>query len=456
MGSFYLDHCIYLPPMLGWFFFSALISSYNKYVFGNAHLAFPCPLLMTSVHFLVQWVVSYTLSTINPEFWGGDQVRDMSWRTFLAISIPCGVVTSGDVGLSNLALVRISLTFYTMVKASAPIFVVASAYLFGIERITCTLIIVVLVISAGEFLTVWGETEFDLVGFLLCLGASVVTGMRWTVIQLKLQSLQPPLKSTMATMRILSPSMFVTMLVVSIGVEKPWAKLGPDSGTTYFATPRNTFITLAMAFAGAFLAIAMVSCEFVLIMKSNAFVLMIGGVIKEMITITVGISVFGDVINGINLAGFLVVFSGVVMYKVVHFMAKMEAEAAGLVDDDMGDIRGGRAVSYAHLEGTSAPKGDDSGAEDGVFTIGDDDDEFVEERLSISNRLDDPSGLGGKSAENGQEARGIEAAPLEISSTSSGETRPSRLADLLGSRGAKSGKGGDEAREFLEPSSKIV
>ena len=167
--------------MLGWFVFSAAISSYNKYVFGERHLGFPCPLLFTSVHFLVQWIVSYSLSSAFPEFFGGDQIRAMSWRQFLGISIPCGLVTSGDVGLSNLALVRISLTFYTMVKASAPIFVVASAYLFGIERITCTLVMVVLIISAGECLTVWGEAEFELVGFVLCLGASVITGMRWTV-----------------------------------------------------------------------------------------------------------------------------------------------------------------------------------------------------------------------------------------------------------------------------------
>ena len=185
-GTFYAEHCVYLPAMLGWFLFSALISTYNKYVFGEKHLAFPAPLLFTSIHFLVQWVVAFTVSSIWPEFFGGDQVRSMTWKQFLRISIPCGLVTSGDVGLSNLALVRISLTFYTMVKASAPIFVVASAYLFGIEKITCTLIMVVLIISAGECLTVWGEAEFELVGFILCLGASVVTGMRWTVSKLSL------------------------------------------------------------------------------------------------------------------------------------------------------------------------------------------------------------------------------------------------------------------------------
>ena len=206
--SFYQEHCIYLPAMLGWFLFSALLSSYNKWVFGSGHLAFPCPLLLTSLHFFVQWIFSWSLSAAFPIYFGGDTVATMPWKPYLSTSIPCGLVTSGDVGLSNLSLVRISITFYTMVKASTPIFVLAWAYLLGIERITWSLLGVVLVIALGEFLTVAGEVHFDVIGFALCLSASFLSGARWTLVQLKLHTLDPPLKTTIATMRVLSPSMF--------------------------------------------------------------------------------------------------------------------------------------------------------------------------------------------------------------------------------------------------------
>lgn len=43
---------------------------------------------------------------------------------------------------------------------------------------------------------------------------------------------------------------------------------------------------------GATFAVAMIICEFYLIMRANAIVLMIGGVIKEMITIIVGYDLF--------------------------------------------------------------------------------------------------------------------------------------------------------------------
>ncbi len=323
VASFYKEHCIYLLPMLGWFFFSGCLSLYNKWVFGKAYYAFPCPLFMTSMHFGLQWIFSYTLTSIYPESLGGHQVSSMSWGVFLCISIPCGLVTAVDVGLSNLALVRISMTFYTMVKSSSPIFVVISAYLFGIEKITVALIMTVFIISGGELLTVMGEVEFDKIGFILVLFASIMSGMRWTVVQLKLQSHDPPIKSTIATMRILSPFMYASMVFLSIIFEKPWEKLLGEE-IHYFDTMHNTITTLGLGLFGGSLAICMIICEFYLIMKSSAVILMIGGVIKELVTIIIGVSVMHDELNRINALGCFVVFSGVALYKVSLLKAKGE------------------------------------------------------------------------------------------------------------------------------------
>jgi len=322
--------------MAGWFLFSSLLSAYNKLVFGNSYVGFPCPLLITSIHFLAQWLFSYALTASWPEFYGGNTIQSMSWKTFFLVSLPCGFVAAADIGLSNLALVRITITFYTMVKASAPIFVVISAFLFGIEKITVGLIIVVLIISAGELLTVVGEVNFDLIGMLLCIAASVFSGMRWTIIQLKLQKLDPPLKTALATMRVLSPTMFLLMLATSLAWERPLTSL---AGTSHFDTVSHALQTVLLAILGAIFAISMILCELHLIMKSNAFVMMIGGVVKELCAISVGVLILGDSLNAINCAGFLVVMLGVVLYKVLFHMKKMERKfsysTGDLVDDDI-------------------------------------------------------------------------------------------------------------------------
>ena len=254
----------------------------KKTVFGEEHMKFPCPLLLTSVHFLMQWIFSVALTEKWSEFWGGEQVRSMSWAQFLSISLPCGLVTSGDIGLSNLAISRLKITFYTMVKASSPVFVLLWAYLLGIERITYPLFLVVLIIASGEFLAVRGEVHFQLVPFLQCLAASFLSGARWTLVQLKLQNLDPPLKTMIATMRVLAPSMFVSMFVIALIIEEPWVKLAHvNSGSQMLET-------FGLGVLGGTLAIAMIICEFDLIMRSSAIILMIGGVIKEMITILLG------------------------------------------------------------------------------------------------------------------------------------------------------------------------
>jgi len=391
--SCYHEHCTYLLPMLGWFFFSGLLSLYNKYIFGKKYMAFPCPLLMTSVHFLVQFIFSYTLSRKYPVTFGGDQVDAMSWNTYLSVAIPCGLVTSFDVGLSNLALVRITMTFYTMVKSSSPIFVVISAYCFGIEKITPALILTVIVISAGEMLTVLGEVEFDSIGFILVLSAAILSGMRWTVVQLKLQTLEPKLKSTVATMRILSPFMLISMLALSFAFEEPWNKFGANnhSGTSYFAGPWEILYTVGLGLFGAFLAICMITCEFYLIMESTAVILMIGGVVKELTTILLGVGIMGDQLNTTNALGVLVVFSGVMIYKVSHYMDKKE-KVYDTVDMESPN---GSAALYADYSqqrnGNGGDDGDGNGEKyekyDGTFSLDYDygDDNGLEEDQHHSN-----------------------------------------------------------------------
>lgn len=147
------------------------------------------------------------------------------------------------------------------------------------------------------------------------------SGLRWTLVQFKLQRLDPPLKTAFATMRLLSPSMFFSMVILAFCIENPIRKL-PSSA--YFATPEDSFKTLLIALAGGALAILMVLCEFYLILKSNAIVLMIGGIIKEMITILVGATAFHDQLDILNISGCIVVFSGVIFYKVILYFNKLE------------------------------------------------------------------------------------------------------------------------------------
>lgn len=235
----------------------------------------------------------YSLWYVDRYVHGKVKVRtDISSQYIYFFFQSTGLVTALDVGLSNLSLVTITITFYTMVKSSTPIFVLGWAYLFGIERITWRLIGVAAVIAGGEFLTVMGEgdgdndgdgkPDFSWHGFILCLCASILSGARWTLVQLKLQRMEPPLKTTIVTMRLLSPCMFLSMVLISAIIERPWHALSHMENT------EDLMRVLVLGTIGGSFAISMILCEFYLILKASAMVLMIGGVIKELTTITIG------------------------------------------------------------------------------------------------------------------------------------------------------------------------
>lgn len=96
---------------------------------------------------------------------------------------PCALATSLDIGLSNLSLKTITLSFYSMCnsktchighevltfiqamcKSSTLAFVLVFAFLFRLEKPSIKLICIILIIIVGVLLMVSDETEFELVG----------------------------------------------------------------------------------------------------------------------------------------------------------------------------------------------------------------------------------------------------------------------------------------------------
>ncbi|GMI48766.1 hypothetical protein TrCOL_g11164 [Triparma columacea] len=394
-----------LPSLMGWFLFSSLLSIYNKFVFGTR--GFPYPLFMTSFHFLLQWIVSYILTTFYPlKFYnlstpssptsttattpskiksksttapsfllplinqissvppmtldsfsyitsGG--VSTLPILTFLSLSLPIGLTSSLDISLSNVSLSLISLSTYVMIKSTAPVWVATFAISLGIETLSKSLVLVVGLISIGEVVTVSGNTPDvassvtvnatstmtsggeeafgNPLGVFLCLLASVLSGLRWTLVQLLLKCLPDSYRTPMVTVRITAPTMWLATLVASLVVEEPW-NIG---GTVYGEDIGKALETLAVAVVGGGIAVMMILCEFSLILKSTAVVLMIGGVLKEVFTIVLGVAIFGDKLTGRNMAGFAIVLFGVAVFKTRHMGEGEEEGGSGgsLEDEDM-------------------------------------------------------------------------------------------------------------------------
>ncbi|OAP14494.1 hypothetical protein AXX17_AT1G06090 [Arabidopsis thaliana] len=171
--------------ILVWYTFSTFLTLYNKTLLGDDLGKFPAPLLMNTIHFSIQAVLSKMITW----YWSGRFQPDVtiSWRDYFVRVVPTALGTAMDINLSNESLVFISVTFATMCKSAAPIFLLLFAFAFRLESPSLKLFGIISVISAGVLLTVAKETEFEFWGFVFVMLAAVMSGFRWCMTQVLLQ-----------------------------------------------------------------------------------------------------------------------------------------------------------------------------------------------------------------------------------------------------------------------------
>lgn len=103
-------------------------AQYNKWMFDKDNLNFAFPLFTTSMHMLVQFILSalvlYFVPSLRPSAGRNSDLgrsrhdsepnSSMSKLFYLTRIGPCGAATGLDIGLGNTSLKFISLTFYSM------------------------------------------------------------------------------------------------------------------------------------------------------------------------------------------------------------------------------------------------------------------------------------------------------------------------------------------------------
>lgn len=187
------------------------------------------------------------------------------------------MATSLDIGLSNLSLKTITLSFYSecaakiwtcaislypffvaMCKSSSLIFVLLFAFLFKLEKFSWRLVAVIFLIFSGVLLMVATETHFVLEGLILVLSASSLGGLRWSLTQLLLKNKKMGMDTPAATIYWLAPVMGVTLAVVSLFIDS-WSTIFRSK---FFDGPGNILSTIFFLVAPGVLAFLMVMSEF--------------------------------------------------------------------------------------------------------------------------------------------------------------------------------------------------
>ncbi|ORX49493.1 TPT-domain-containing protein [Hesseltinella vesiculosa] len=294
--------------ILTWYIFATFLSVYNKWMFSAEHYNFQYPLFVTSVHMIVQFCFAGTFLFFVPS------LRPKSRPTvnnYIFKVLPCALATSLDIGLSNLSLKTITLSFYTMCKSSTLAFVLLFAFAFKLERPSFRLVGIIVIITSGVVLMVSDETEFAWAGFLQVMFASVFGGLRWALTEVLLRKEDMGLTNPFASIFFLAPAQAIILIIISSIVEG----YGTIFHSVFFVTVSEGLHTIGIVLAGGALAFCMIMSEFFLIKRTSVMTLSVCGIFKEVATIFISTLVFGDRLTVVNIVGLCVTLFGIGLYN---------------------------------------------------------------------------------------------------------------------------------------------
>ena len=233
---------------------------------------------------------------------------------------PCGAATGLDIGLSNMSLRFITLTFYTMCKSSVLGFVLLFAFLFRLEKPSWRLAAIILTMAAGVTMMVAGETAFHALGFILIMSACFFSGFRWSLTQILLIR-NPATSNPFSSIFFLAPVMFLTLVVFAFPVEGLSEFI---AGFHRLVEAKGMGQALGILLFPGLLAFLMTASEFALLKRTSVVTLSVCGIFKEVLTILTAAGVFDEKLTPVNFSGLAVTIASIAVYNYMKFKSMRE------------------------------------------------------------------------------------------------------------------------------------
>jgi len=166
--------------------------------------------------------------------------------------------------LSNLSLVYISVTLYTVIKASVVVWVFFWGVLFRLEKFKILTFLAVLITSAGLGMAVSSHTVIRVDGIFLCLGAAAAGGLRWALTQ-QLMVSDESSKNVFVAIYRFAPASALSMLPFALFIE-----VGPLLRSRFLNQRQALLEAFSMTFVGGLIAFILILTEVNLVRISSS------------------------------------------------------------------------------------------------------------------------------------------------------------------------------------------
>lgn len=293
------------------FFYASSISLtfYNKWMSKR----YTFPLAVTMVHFVVVFLLAL-ISRKVLEIYTKKKRIVLGWSVYFKRIFPAAIAGSLDIGLSNWSIMLSTISIYTMAKSSSILFILFFSLIFGLEKPSRYLFIVILLISFGLFLFTFDSKQFNAIGFFLALLASVFSGIRWTLTQVIMQKDSIGMHNPLDVIYHIQPVMALTMALFAFSMEG--TKLA-GSSLLFNAPSANIALTsVAIILTGAGLAFLLTASEFLLVSNTSGIALSVAAIFKEICTLTIAAEFGGDKMTFINVIGLIICMLGISLHVI--------------------------------------------------------------------------------------------------------------------------------------------
>lgn len=300
-----------------WIFFSSTVILFNKWILSPTGGRFPFPVFLTTWHMLFATLGTVVLRHTTSLLPSLDQVT-ITKTAYAKNVLPIGVVFAASLVLSNKAYLYLSVSFIQMLKAATPVVVLLLSFVFGVEKPSASLFVIILLVSGGVFLASVGEIQFVLTGFVYQAVGVVVESTRLVLVQLLLTG--NGLKfDPLSALYLFAPVCFVTNTVVFITVELPTFSMEALYSLGFLALFLNALAAFCLNISVVYL-----------LKNSSPVVFSLSGVVKDILLIALSTLLFSTSVTPLQVFGYSSALCGIVAFNRIKQVGKVDFPRSGV------------------------------------------------------------------------------------------------------------------------------
>ncbi|KAK3398996.1 triose-phosphate transporter family-domain-containing protein [Sordaria brevicollis] len=283
-----------------WIFFSNITILFNKWLLDPARFSYPT--ILTCWHLIFATIATQVLARTTTLLDGRKNVK-MTGRLYLRAIVPIGFLFSGSLVCSNMVYLYLSVAFIQMLKAAAPVAVLLTGWVWGVEQPSQSRLINVLFIVFGVGLASFGEIAFSLKGFLFQFGGIVFEAMRLIMIQVLLkgdgQKMDP-----LVSLYYFAPVCASMNFVVALFTEFRFFQIADLYKTGFLLLLLNAVVAFMLNISSV--------C---LIGKTSGLVMTLTGILKNILLVGASVVIWQTSITPMQFFGYAIALGGLVYYS---------------------------------------------------------------------------------------------------------------------------------------------